>query len=110
MDEAAESAATWEPAMPVGEFIKFVQDAIAARPPLADVDLAAVADAAARLRDDPEVRAALDSFRAWCEVDGCPAAICGGPHREVVTTLGTEILKEDQTPLGRLLDSDGKAS
>jgi len=36
----------------------------------------------------------------WCEVDRCPAHICGGPHREVRTTLGKEILKFGQAPRG----------
>lgn len=40
----------------------------------------------------------------WCEVDDCPAPICGGPHREVVTTLGVEILLIDQEPLGQPVD------
>ena len=34
----------------------------------------------------------------WCGPDNCPATICGGPHREVETTIGTEILRFDQEP------------
>jgi hypothetical protein len=26
----------------------------------------------------------------WCEPDDCPAVICGGPHAQVDTSLGTE--------------------
>lgn len=38
----------------------------------------------------------------WCDVDKCPTYICNGPHREVKTSLGIEILREDQQPLGAL--------
>jgi hypothetical protein len=37
----------------------------------------------------------------WCEVDHCPASMCLGPHREVVTDLGTEILAPGQQPVGK---------
>lgn len=36
----------------------------------------------------------------WCEPDGCPAAICGGPHIEVETTLGVELIRPNQEPIG----------
>ena len=36
----------------------------------------------------------------WCGPDNCPASICGGPHRQVGTSLGTEILRFDQEPAG----------
>jgi hypothetical protein len=39
----------------------------------------------------------------WCVVDECPVTICGGPHRAVATTLGNEILRKDQRPLGEPL-------
>jgi hypothetical protein len=42
----------------------------------------------------------------WCNFDNCPTSICGGPHVEVETTFGTELLKVGQEPLGRLLDDD----
>lgn len=38
----------------------------------------------------------------WCEPDGCPASICGGPHYEVKTSIGVEILRADQEPIGAL--------
>ncbi|HEY6493306.1 MAG TPA: hypothetical protein VIZ43_08545 [Trebonia sp.] len=50
--------------------------------------------------------AALAAF--WCEPDNCPASICGGPHREVVTDLGTEILRQDQEPIGKPVARPGK--
>lgn len=28
----------------------------------------------------------------WCEPDGCPAEICGGPHKRVVSEFGDEII------------------
>lgn len=40
----------------------------------------------------------------WCAVDRCPAVICGGPHRVVRTTLGQELLRLDQDPLGEPVD------
>ena len=36
----------------------------------------------------------------WCDPDDCPPAICGGPHREVRTSFGIEILRYDQEPVG----------
>lgn len=36
----------------------------------------------------------------WCRPDDCPPFICGGPHREVKTSLGVEILRFDQEPVG----------
>jgi hypothetical protein len=35
-----------------------------------------------------------------CQIDGCPIEICGGPHKEVFTGLGWEIMKLDQNPIG----------
>lgn len=40
---------------------------------------------------------------AWCGPDNCPSTICGGPHHEVVTDLGTEILRVGQEPFGHPL-------
>lgn len=42
---------------------------------------------------DPEVK-------PWCDVDACPAVICGGPHHVVRTSMGEEILRLDQQPIG----------
>lgn len=36
----------------------------------------------------------------WCEVDDCPASICDGPHVEVETSFGLEIIRPDQEPIG----------
>lgn len=36
----------------------------------------------------------------WCSADDCPASVCGGPHRAVETSLGTELLRTDQDPIG----------
>jgi hypothetical protein len=36
----------------------------------------------------------------WCVPDDCPPEICGGPHREVVTSFGIETLRFDQEPIG----------
>lgn len=36
-----------------------------------------------------------------CHHDGCPAEICGGPHYEVETDLGLEVLKKGQSPIGK---------
>jgi hypothetical protein len=41
----------------------------------------------------------------WCSVDDCPATICGGPHRIIRTTLGEEIVRFDQKPIGEKLDA-----
>ena len=47
----------------------------------------------------------------WCDPDDCPPAICGGPHREVVTSLGTELLRFDQEPIGTpVADPDAEDS
>jgi len=35
-----------------------------------------------------------------CEIDKCPAVICGGPHVAIETDIGVEILKEGMKPLG----------
>lgn len=43
---------------------------------------------------------------AWCAVDDCPTAICGGPHREVHTTFGVEIIRDDQEPIGAELETE----
>jgi hypothetical protein len=37
---------------------------------------------------------------AFCAVDDCPSGICGGPHRKVETSLGVELLRFDQEPIG----------
>jgi len=37
----------------------------------------------------------------WCWVDDCPPEICNGPHRQVLTDLGNELLRENQEPIGK---------
>lgn len=44
---------------------------------------------------------AIGKIDVWCEPDNCPASICGGPHREVRTSLGDEILRLGQEPMGQ---------
>jgi hypothetical protein len=43
-----------------------------------------------------------DMDQAWCKPDGCPAAICGGPHFKVMVQFGATrggtptVMREDQ--------------
>lgn len=46
---------------------------------------------------DEDLRRAMQ----WCEPDGCPSGICGGPHYEVETDFGTEVVPVGQEPIGR---------
>lgn len=43
---------------------------------------------------------------ANCELDGCLIEICDGPHFEVQTSLGFELLRYNQKPLGRTFPHD----
>lgn len=36
----------------------------------------------------------------WCPADDCPTSVCGGVHREVLTSLGIEIVRDGQQPIG----------
>ena len=38
-----------------------------------------------------------------CPIHDVVDAICGGPHKEVFTDLGWEVMKEDQEPIGKEL-------
>lgn len=42
----------------------------------------------------------IQATAEWCGPDNCPAAICGGPHHQVRTSLGIELLREGQEPIG----------
>lgn len=46
---------------------------------------------------------ALDPTEPFCVLDECPVSICCGPHWCTETTLGIEIMKLWESPIGKPL-------
>lgn len=44
----------------------------------------------------------------WCDVDKCPAHICGGPHYNVETDMGIESVRVGHMPIGTPLTVEVK--
>lgn len=43
-----------------------------------------------------------DADIGWCDSDGCPSVMCGGPHRYVLTSLGLESVPQGGQPIGQV--------
>lgn len=40
----------------------------------------------------------------YCEHHSVDAAVCGGPHRVILTSVGYEVLAPGEEPIGEALD------
>jgi hypothetical protein len=56
---------------------------------------------------DANIAAAMNYMRAryggsWCEPDGCPASVCGGPHVQFTLPGGSVVIAKPGTPAADL--------